>query len=182
MMVNGNAYLTALFTLLAVVFFAIGMRAPLRAIAVAAVDGTLGYMLYILLCYYTSQNLAVFVATFVICLAAEFTARVIKAPTTIISFTAMIPLVPGVMLYETMRDFAAGDFNGGIEAAVKTLVFTGSMSLAVSVAAIVVKIVFTKIFHSAKTPYDCADKSNGVPLKKECKDGYSPEKECEIKE
>lgn len=156
MMVGGNAYLTALFTLLAVVFFSVGMRAPLRTVAIAALDGTLGYMLYILLCYYTSKNLAVFVATFVICLVAEFTARLIKAPATIISFAAMVPLVPGVMLYETMRYFAAGDFNAGIEAAVKTLVFAGSMSLAVSVAAVLVKIVYTKIFHSAKTPYDCA--------------------------
>ena len=159
MMVNGDAYLTALFTLLAVVFFAVGMRAPIRTIAIAALDGTLGYMIYILLCYYTSSNLAVFVATFVICLVAEFTARIIKAPTTIISFTAMVPLVPGVMLYDTMRQFAAGNFNYGIEAAVKTIVFAGSMSLAVSVAAVVVKIVFTKIFHSAKTPYDCAKKN-----------------------
>lgn len=136
--------LTVIFSFIAVAFFAVGMHAPWRTVLIAAVDGTIGYMLYLLLCKSLAESVSVFYATLVICLIAEIIARKIKAPATIISFTAMVPLVPGIMLYRTMLFFAAGSTSEGIASTINTLIFAGSMSLAVTLATLITKIIFKR--------------------------------------
>ena len=76
---------------------------------------------------------------------AEVFARILRTPTTVISIVAIIPLVPGVMLYNTMLEFTHGNTISGIEMVVRTLTAAGSMALAITAASIIGKFVISPL-------------------------------------
>ncbi|MBQ7047964.1 MAG: threonine/serine exporter family protein [Clostridia bacterium] len=125
-------------------FFALSVRSSLKTGIIAGCLGGVGYALYIILIEYMSASGAVFIATLVACLGAEFVARIIKTPATVLSIPAIISLVPGISLYKTMISFGAGDNSAGVNRAVATLVIAGSMSLAVTLATLAAKMFFKK--------------------------------------
>lgn len=129
---------------LGVVFFALSVRSSLKPALISGCLGGVGYTLYIFLCAYTSDSVAVFAATLAACLGAEFVARAIKTPATVLSIPAIIPLVPGVSLYKTMIAFGAGNNSEAVNRAVSTLIIAGSMSLAVTLATIAAKLFFKR--------------------------------------
>ncbi len=132
------------FGIAATMFFALSVKASFKAAAVAGALGGGGYVMYILLCNVISGASAIFFATLTVCLLAECAARFLKTPATVISIPAIIPLVPGLMLYKTLRIFGTGDNIGGAEMLVQTLIFTGCMSLAVTLSTILAKYLFKK--------------------------------------
>ena len=83
-------------------FFSLSLRGPRRTLIAASALGMAGQVIYSALKAPLGDNTAVLIATFAICIAAELFSRPLKAPVTVISFPAVIPLVPGVMLYRTM--------------------------------------------------------------------------------
>ena len=133
-----------LFASASTLFFAMSVRSSFKTALVAGVLGGIGYFLYVLFVQTMSAALAVFIATFVVCMLAECAARIIKTPATVISIPTIFPLVPGVSLYETLLVFGRGDNTGGTSMAVQTLLIAGSMSLAVTIATIIAKAVFKK--------------------------------------
>lgn len=92
-----------------------------------------------------SEVLAFFAGTFLCCVLAEVFARILRTPTTVISIVAIIPLVPGVMLYNTMLEFTHGNTISGIEMVVRTLTAAGSMALAITAASIIGKFVISPL-------------------------------------
>lgn len=125
----------------AVFFFALSVRSCVKNSIIAGGLGGASYVLYMVLQNFFNEVGAVFFATLAGCLCAEVVARIIKAPATVFSIPIIIPLVPGLMLYRTMLSFGRGDNSGGVGGAVSTLLVAGSMSLAVTLATLVAKLV-----------------------------------------
>ncbi len=136
--------LTLLFSSLATAFFALSVKSQTKTAVFAGVLGGVGYVTYVLLGFCMSDIGAVFLATLLACLLAECAARPLKTPATVISIPAIIPLVPGVSLYKTLLVFGSGDNTGGATMLVHTLLVAGSMSVAVTMATIIAKMLFKK--------------------------------------
>lgn len=136
--------------LFAPLFFGMANFAPKRSLYVAPVLGLMGYLVYEIINGATgSIYVAVFFGSLVASLPAEAFARIVKTPATVIIFISVIPLVPGVMLYRTMLHFVSNDFANGAYEMISTLLYSGSMVIAITISAMVGKFVFTPLFAKA---------------------------------
>lgn len=133
-----------IFCIIATAFFAVTVGASKKNSAISGVLGGIGYITYLLLNKHSAEATAVFVATFIICLMSEILARVMKTPTTVFSIPAILPLVPGLMLYKTLLVFGSGDTLNGVSKSIDTLIVAGSLSLAVTLAALLAKLIFKR--------------------------------------
>lgn len=143
-----NEYLILALQFIAVIFASLfyGMwnSAPRHTLIASSLLGMTGYIVYWFLLG-TSEMLAFFLGTFTCCFLSEICARLLKTPATVLSFVAIIPLVPGIMLYNTMLAFAQNDMNGGLRLGVRTLAAAGCMALAITVASLIGKHIITPI-------------------------------------
>lgn len=98
----------------------------------AAVGGMLGSILYTLA---LAQNLnevtALFLASLAFSLYSEILARVCKTPVTTFIICALIPLVPGKGMYETMRIAIDGDAIAALQKGLDTMTYAGALALGI---------------------------------------------------
>lgn len=87
------------------------------------VGGFLAWIIYLIADHYTdSIMVSNFISVFFISIYAELMARILKAPATVFLIPSIIPLLPGAMLYYSMRaiwnnDMAKFRYFGYIAAA-----------------------------------------------------------------
>lgn len=75
-----------------------------KKLPIAAVSGGLTWGLYLFCGLFTDQIFLInLIASFFAAAFAEFMAHLFKAPATIFTISAVVPLVPGGTLYYTMR-------------------------------------------------------------------------------
>lgn len=129
---------------IATYFYALLMNAPSKVLVRCSVIGTIGYVLYLMCKYYYSEILGFFLGTLVIAFLGEVSARKVKMPATIFIFPALIPIVPGLGLYETMLAFVRGFVQDGLEIGVRTISNIGAMALAMAIISFMVTIASSK--------------------------------------
>ncbi len=139
-----NYVFIGIFCFAATMFFALTVSSSYKMSAISGILGSAGYLISMFLKPFTAEATAVFVATFTVCMLAEVLARLMKTPSTVISIPAILPLVPGLMLYKTLLHFAEGDNIGGLNSTVETLIVAGSLSLAVTLATLLAKLLFKR--------------------------------------
>ncbi len=100
---------------------------------VSSVIATAGYGLYLLL---DRNVLAYFLATVLIGLSCELCARIMKRTATLFFTSAIVPLVPGVGLYNTMRYVVDGEYNKAVSTGVFTLLAICGIALAVTITSV----------------------------------------------
>ncbi|MCQ2423649.1 MAG: threonine/serine exporter family protein [Clostridia bacterium] len=95
---------------LGTVGFSITFRIRWRRLAFAAIGGLIASVVYVAVSHHGGDY---FVANLVAAIAvtsyAEIMARLIKTPVTVLLIPGIVPLVPGGMLYYTMRYLVIGD-------------------------------------------------------------------------
>ena len=111
---------------------AVLFETPRRSAVVASVIAAAGYLIYVLLADAVSELLAYYIGTLCIVLLCEILARRIKTPTTTMLFPALIALVPGIGLYQTMYALAAGDTAFALDTGMNALMIAGCMALAIA--------------------------------------------------
>lgn len=82
--------------------------------------GGLSYYLFIQLGY--GQMIALFVASMLLSILSEVFARVHKCPVTTFLLCALIPLVPGGGMYNTMLEVVRNNIDGAIISGVDTII------------------------------------------------------------
>ena len=120
---------------LATFFFGVIFCAPAKSMLISSVVGGLGYVIYDLCC-----EPGYFFGTLFVSITAEIFARIMKMPSVIFTIPGVIPLVPGVGLYNTMRCFVHGDTVNGLEVCVETLSCAGVMALAIALPPMMIKV------------------------------------------
>lgn len=124
----------------AAAFFAILFKVPRRSILVSAVLGSAGYVVYELIATYLNSPITgYFIATLLMAICSEILARVMKMPTTVFIIPAIIPLVPGLGLYNTMMYLVKGQEMKAGQTGISTIMAIIAMAMA---------LVFTSIFVS----------------------------------
>ena len=91
---------------------AILFRVPKRGLLPTSLLGGCGYVIFLILSLGRSnQMIAYFFATFFVAICSEVFARMMKMPATIFTVPGIIPLVPGIGLYNTMMHLVQNSGN-----------------------------------------------------------------------
>lgn len=141
-----NMWIASLFSLPAAAFYAMSIKAPMKSVPIAGVCGLLGQLVYAPLTTVTNEYVSVFAATLTVCVLSEICSRVFKTPATVISYPALTPLVPGLMLYNAMISFSQNDYFEGAVRLISTVIYAGCMAVAITAAAVFAKRCLTPIF------------------------------------
>lgn len=142
-----NIVIILIATFVASLFFGLQLSAPKRAVFIAAFLALVGYFVYFLINDLAgNEYLAAFLGTLAACFPAELFARIIRTPATVIIFISVIPLVPGVMLYQTMLYFAQNNFAEGTYQIIRTLIYAGAMAIAITISTMLGKHLLAPLF------------------------------------
>lgn len=115
---------------IATMAFGILFNVPRRSLASGGLVGMIGWVIYIGLMDNLQLNavVATLISAFSIATLSQFLARYHKMPATLFSVTGIIPLVPGAVAYDTIRQFMENNYTEGIQLATKTLMLAGAIA------------------------------------------------------
>ena len=115
-----------------------------KYLRISAIGGGIAWLSYkLLLMAGMENNLSFFFATICFGIYVEVCARIYNAPSTIMSVCAMIILVPGYGVYNTLYAFLTNDYTAGVRNGISTLMVAGAISLGL--------VFITTIFRRRKT-------------------------------
>lgn len=139
-----NILLNCFYCFMATLFFSYIMVSPKKVIFVTSTVSTIGYFLYEL-CITSKHSVfvAFFISIFFIASLGETLSLLLKTPSIVIIFPAIIPFVPGIGLYQTILSFIQKDTNGVVKFGYETIIT--SIIIAATVA------IVTSIFNLIKT-------------------------------
>jgi len=110
--------------------FAILFNAPRRTLLQCGTIGMLGWILYYLLHEHRMDAVAATViAAILVGVLSQISARVYKIPIIIFNVAGIIPLVPGGLAYNAMRQFVEDDYNLGLQLSTKVMLLSGAIAL-----------------------------------------------------
>ena len=111
-----------------------------KRLVAAGFGGLIGWAAYLIAgCFMFSEPMKYFVAALVINIYAEIMAVTEKAPSTVFLVSAIMPLVPGGMLYRTMRFAVTKEWGDFGKLGVETLSIALALALGMLIANSVIK-------------------------------------------
>lgn len=127
--------------------FGILFNAPKQTLIKCGLIGMGGWIIYYIL---ENNNhdavMATVAAAFFVGVVSHVLAKVYKTPVIIYSVAGIIPLVPGGLAYDAMRNFVENDYNGAINLAAKAFMLSGSIAFGL-VFSEVMNQVIRKLLH-----------------------------------
>ena len=113
--------------------FSVLLHQPRSTILVSSVVSILGYSVFLLL---KQSTLAYFLASLLIGLCCELAARLMKRVATLFVTGAIIPLVPGIGLYRTMRFVVDGEYSRAVQTGAATLLGICGIAMAITISSV----------------------------------------------
>ena len=131
------------FSFLATVGFSIFFNSPRKSLIPAGIIGGIGWTVYMIL-FDFSQNpiLSNFFAATLISLISEILARRMKFPAIIFVIPGILPLIPGLGLYNTMLSLVEGNYSNAISVGTNALFVSASISMGVLLITSLVKTYY----------------------------------------
>ncbi len=125
--------------------FCIIARSPKNTLPAASLISAIAYIVYRLININAGKEIfAYFIASLVISVLSEILARIYKKPSTVFIFPGIIPLVPGVGLYNSMLYLIRHDYGMFTATAVNTLFISGAIAIAVAIVHITARSAFPR--------------------------------------
>jgi uncharacterized membrane protein YjjB (DUF3815 family) len=119
----------AITSFLATAAFGILFNAPKESLIKCGLIGMGGWLIYFLLEEYSQDPIvATLAATIFIAVLSQEMAKIYKMPVIIFSVAGIIPLVPGGLAYDAMRNIVENNYNEAIALAAKVLMLAGSIA------------------------------------------------------
>jgi uncharacterized membrane protein YjjB (DUF3815 family) len=122
--------------------FGILFNAPKRTLVKCGLIGMGGWLLYFLLEGYLNDAVtATLAATVFIAVLSQEMAKRFKTPVIIYSVAGVIPLVPGGLAYETMRNFVENDYNTALASAAKVMLLAGVIAFGLVLSEVINQVI-----------------------------------------
>lgn len=128
--------LEMIFCFMASLFFAMIMNAPKKTLIHSSMIASVGYLVYIFFVNNGNQKLGFFLGTTVVAFLGEINARRFKMPATIFIFPGVIPIVPGLGLYQTLFALVEDNISAALETGVNTFLNIGAMAVAMALVSL----------------------------------------------
>jgi uncharacterized membrane protein YjjB (DUF3815 family) len=125
----------------ATVGFALLFDCRPRDMPLAAAGAVLGWAVYSVALAAGGQSAAYFAAAAVIGLWAETVAALAKRPASIYIVCAILPIVPGSGMYNTMLESVRGDLTASLQAGFSTLMAAGAIAAGLAVSSAVSRLL-----------------------------------------
>ena len=120
-------------------------------IAICGIGGALGWLVYLASALFTASDILCFlIAATAITLYSEIMARIRCGPVTGYLVIALLPLVPGGGIYETMRFCVQGDTQQFLSALVSTFGIAGALALGTVLGSSAIRILFPVVHRQHK--------------------------------
>lgn len=114
--------------------FSVFLNVPVNALIPSGLTGGIGWAIYVYIFSFSANSIvANFVAAAVVSMISEILARRLKHPAILFVIPGIIPLVPGLGMYNTMLYMVQKDFELGISTGVDTMFVGVAISLGVLV-------------------------------------------------
>ncbi|MEW9698686.1 threonine/serine exporter family protein [Paenibacillus sp. SI8] len=110
--------------------FAILFNVPKRTLFQCGFVGMLGWFLYLsFLQFSVNAIMATLIASFVVTVTSQIFAKVYKTPIIVFSVSGIIPLVPGGLAYDAMRNIVENHYDVAVQLAVKAFMLSGAIAI-----------------------------------------------------
>lgn len=132
-----------IFACLATMAFAVLFQAPKKIVLIDGIIGAIGWVVFIYLRHelgYTSF-VSNFTATISLALASELSSRIFKQPVTVFVIPGIVPLVPGLGIYQGMFAIINNDYSNGTS----ILLTAMTDSVAISIGVMLISSLFRVI-------------------------------------
>ncbi|MEQ6357159.1 threonine/serine exporter family protein [Lysinibacillus sp. M3] len=114
--------------------------------------GVVGWMIYFVLTEHGMDVVnASFFSAFVIAIVSHLYARRFKMPMIIFIVGGIIPLVPGGMAYNAMRNVVEADYIQGLQYGFKAFLITGAIVIGLVFAEVLIQLIFRSVRTSKAT-------------------------------
>ncbi|WP_449619805.1 threonine/serine exporter family protein [Robertmurraya sp. Marseille-Q9965] len=128
--------------------FGIIFNAQKNSLIKCGIVGMSGWFIYVVMTNFGVDAVPASLAgSFVVALISQTFARMYKTPIIIFNVAGIIPLVPGGLAYDAMRNFVENDYNLAISLAVKAGLISGAIALG-----LVFSEVINQLIRKAKLP------------------------------
>lgn len=126
---------------IATFFFAILFNTKKENLLYASLGGGIGSFTYEILVYYgINIYTSIFLAAIIFATYSEIMARVCKTTATTFAICALIPLVPGNGMYQTMINIVNNDLNAAVQYGLSTLSTAGILALGIMIVSTFAKL------------------------------------------
>ncbi len=135
--------LNTLYTLIATLCFGVLANIRGKNLIFASIGGGLSWFFYLINSSYLhiSNIFSFFIAAVIAATYCEIMARVLKTPVTTFIICAIIPLVPGSGMYNTMFESVQGNINRSLALGLQTLYIAGTIAVGVFFVSSTAKIL-----------------------------------------
>lgn len=141
-MTNMPIYMHFIYSFFATIGFAVFFNAPKSTLITCGFVGAVGWSLFYYLVGVTNNDiLANFIAAIVVATMSEYLARKLKQPAIVFVIPGIIPLVPGLGMYNTMLYLVQNDYNLAISKGADVLFVGGAISLGVLIVTSIVRSI-----------------------------------------
>ncbi len=122
--------------------FGIMFNVPKESLFKCGLVGMAGWLTYFILADIGMDSVfATVIASFLIAVMSQIFSRMYKKPMIIFSVSGIIPLVPGGMAYDAMRNFVENDYNTAINLAAKAFMISGSIAIGLVFSEVINQII-----------------------------------------
>jgi len=122
--------------------FGIIFNAPKETLVKCGLIGMGGWLIYYLLeGYLNDAILATLIATIFISVLSQELAKFYKTPVIIFSVAGIIPLVPGGLAYDAMRNFVENDYNAALGLAAKVFMLAGAIAFGLVFSEVINRVI-----------------------------------------
>lgn len=122
--------------------FGVIFNAPTKAIPYCGFVGAIGWIIYyVLMQTDVTEVQASFIGAFVVAIVAQVFARRFKMPMIIFNVSGIIPLVPGGIAYNTMRNIVELDYTMGIQNGMRAFMISGAIAMGLVFAEVIIQLM-----------------------------------------
>ncbi len=131
---------------LAILGFSIRVNLKGIKILFTSLAGGLSWAFYLIILYYSSSVLfSVFISIILVCIYSEILAPRLRTPVSVFVTCAIIPLVPGRGLFQSMQYYIAGNNVQASKSILETMLIAGTISISIALVSSVTNLVNKQI-------------------------------------
>ncbi|MDQ0272345.1 threonine/serine exporter family protein [Cytobacillus purgationiresistens] len=131
--------------------FGVIFNAPKKSLIQCGFVGMIGWLIYISL---VNNNydavVASLIAAIFISTISQIFAKIYRTPIIIFSVAGIIPLVPGGISYDAMRNFVENDYNMAIQLAARAFMISGAIAVGLVIAEVIYQLIMKIKFKPKK--------------------------------
>ena len=117
-----------IFAFCAIISFSVINEAPKKCLFI---NGVLGRAVYLYIDRISTMLTATFVSGLVLAVASHILARILKTPVTTMLIPAILTIVPGAGMYQTVYNLFLSDMDGALSSLVYTIGAAGAIAIAI---------------------------------------------------